>query len=99
MNSQEFMEDMKQLLRAEISGVVQHLDKRIDGLERRMDGIEKRMATKEDLTQLRREFKTDLNESHEAIAETLNTGLDSVASKPQVDDHERRITRLEHRPV
>lgn len=81
------LEDIKQLLRAELSAS-----------ESRTAELIVSLATKEDIKRVRNEMatKADLQEAQGAIAETLTMGMESVASKPQVDDHERRITRLEH---
>jgi len=95
MNNSELLEDMKQMLRAELSASEGRTAELVAGLatkedvqrlENRIDVVEQHMVTKE-----------DLQETQDAIAETLTTALDSVASKEQVRDHERRITRLQNR--
>ncbi|WP_030472565.1 hypothetical protein [Lentzea aerocolonigenes] len=79
------LEDIKQLLRAEISGAMQHIDRRIDDVVEDLAQVKSGMAT-----------KADLEEVQEAIADIVTTALGAVDSTKQVDDHERRITRLEH---
>jgi hypothetical protein len=85
MDSSEIIEDIKQLLTAELAASEDRMAKLAAGL-----------ATKEDLMQLRNDFRADLEEAQEAIADVVTTGLEAVDSTKQVDDHEHRITRLEH---
>lgn len=90
-----------------IEEAIQDLKQYIDvSLKQRMVGLAakddlKALATKDDLKALeeRMASKEDLFESQRAIAETLTTAIDALAPKDQIDDHERRITRLEHHSV
>lgn len=94
MTIEEAIQDLKQYI--DVS-----LNQRMVGLATKDDL--KAFVTKEDLKALEQRIeqrmasKEDLFESQLAIAETLTTAIDALASKDRVDDHERRITRLEHR--
>lgn len=87
MTIEEAIQDLKQYI--DVS-----LNQRMDGLATKDDL--KAFATKDDLKALEQRMasKEDLFESQRAIAETLTTAIED-----QVDNHERRITRLEHHPA
>ena len=82
-----------------IEEAIQDLKQYIDtSIGQRMDGL----ATKEDLKALERRTKTDLSALEQRMDAKLDTVLDAVGERADaVDatqkDHERRITRLEHR--
>lgn len=93
MNKQEFMEDIKQLLQAEISGAVQHLDKRIGELAEGLQQVNSEMVTKIDLQELR----STIDEQSNTVLDAIGERADAVEETQK--DHERRIARLEHRPA
>ncbi|TMQ91735.1 hypothetical protein ETD83_29475 [Actinomadura soli] len=83
MTNEELFNDLKQFIEATVSQHVSGVERRLDGVDRRIEGVERRLDGVE-----RRFDITDekLDEIQNAIADN-------------VQDHERRIQRLEHRAV
>jgi hypothetical protein len=81
MTNEELFDDLKHFI-----------DRRQEQLEERlgarMDGIEAKMVTKQDLEVTERRIL-------EAVGDTISHANDAVDK--QLDDHERRLKRLEHR--
>jgi tetrahydromethanopterin S-methyltransferase subunit G len=104
MSNEELFEDLKQFIDAKFSQELAHvatkddvaavgervdqLGERIDGVERRLDGVEHRLDGVDGRFD---DLDEKLNEILNAVGERFVRVEDASA------DHERRITRLEHR--
>jgi uncharacterized coiled-coil protein SlyX len=95
MTNEELFQDLKQFITATVSQQTAHLATKddIDGVGRRIDGIEARMATKEDIKRL----DDKLDEVQDGVAETLTQVTEAFDVTGQVQDHEQRLHKLEHR--
>lgn len=84
--NEDVIVDLKQFIAAAVS-------QQTSNITARLDRMEDRMATKDDLARL--EAKVD--DIQTSIGDALSAGND--ATDAQLKDHERRITRLEHKPA
>lgn len=83
MTNEELFDDLKHF----IDGRQAQLEERLGA---RIDGIEAKMVTKQDLEATERRIL-------EAVGDTMSQANDAVDK--QLDDHEKRLRRLEHRTV
>jgi hypothetical protein len=99
MTNEELFQDLKQFITATVSQQTAHLATKadIDGVVQRIDLIEVKMATKEDLKDTEHRLSEKMDRVQDAIAETLTKAVEAVDTTKKVEDHERRLTRLEHR--
>jgi ABC-type transporter Mla subunit MlaD len=106
---EELIHDLKQFIGATVSQQTATISQRMDRFEQlmdrfdqRLDGLDKRMdsmATKEDLKAVEGRLNTRLDAVQDAIADTLTRVTEALDTHEQVQDLERRVTRLEHHPA
>ena len=100
MTNEELLADLKHFIEATVSQQMAQFATKDDlvQLGQRLDHIEQQMATKDDVKALDHK----LDEIQDAIADTLTHAADvtneSISGVEQaLEDHEKRLTQLEHR--
>lgn len=86
--------DLKQFIAATVSQHTSELKEDISGIKEDISGI------KNDISGLRKDalrIDKKIDDLSASVAEALDTGNDSTESR--LNDHERRIGRLEQRPA
>lgn len=79
----ETIQDLKQFIAATVSQQTSDIIKRLDGVDERLDGIDTRLDRVE----------TKIDDLSASVAEALDATHEVTHS--QLQDHERRIVRLE----
>jgi hypothetical protein len=83
MTNEELFDDLKQF----IDGRQAQLEERLSA---RIDGLEAKMVTKQDLEATERRIL-------QSVGDAMSQAND--ATDTRLDDHEKRLRRLEHRPA
>lgn len=91
MNTEEVIDDLKQFIAATVSQATADMATKADLAD---------LATKEDLADVRGEvtsLRSEMNQRFDDLDLQVKTIADAHAE--MLDDHDQRLTRLEHRPV
>jgi len=98
--NEDVIADLKQFIAATMSQQTADITTRVSELTTRVDDIAANMATKDDLADLDKKLsgkidrlETKVDDIQSAIGDALDTSNDAIHA--QLQDHERRITRLE----
>jgi chromosome segregation ATPase len=100
MTNEELIHDLKQFIEATVSQQTATIEQRMDKFDQRMDGFERRMdGFEQELKAVEGRLSTRLDTVQDAIADTLTRVTEALDTHEQVQDLERRVTRLEHHPA
>ncbi len=94
MTNDELFADLKQFIEAAVSQQAAHLDSRLDSAEQRMASIEQRIDTIETTMATKADMQL-LDEKLDTIQDAIGDAF--THSDGTLQDHERRLQRLEHK--
>lgn len=103
MTNEELLEDLKQFVRGTVSQAVSGLATQadLDALNAKLEAVRAEMVTKADLRSAIDGVRSEVVDGMNQQTETIVAAIEAVDHRQtaRLDDHETRISRLEHRAV